>query len=386
MHCMVASATYMHHVVQHSISKYCDVKGSSRQAGFCMAPGGARGCAVIGVTISIRDEALASQMAQVVLQSSGLHIVSDMASDMADVSGWPKADVALVDYPVDTSLPVVLVTLEPQAGDVVTVRPSCRPAELVAAFERALGSHRLAAGGCQIAVWAPKGGVGASAFGMNLAAAISDMGLSVAYADLDYVWGDGVSWFDSQMHRSGGAAASGSGSRLVHPCGLRGFVAASAQEAAYLPESLRSGFDLSVLDCPSGIRPGVLVDELYVVVGCDLASLRRARMALDSWLQDCANINPVAVLRHGSQLTPEDVDNVLGVTAVAVLVHEPQLTSWVDRGKLIYPLRKSRWGREVRALADRLASEIAPAPTRHVQTAVGGDALGTLADRLRGRI
>lgn len=237
---------------------------------------------------------------------------------------------------------------------------------------------RRPAGALQIGVWAPKGGAGATSLALNLAAAALEHGAAVAYADLDPTWGEGGHWFARAGADSVDAAVVTSlaaprphpfgrgrstpvvdGLRpLLHPCGLRGFVARDTDDVEAITTGLRDGFDLVVFDMPSGVEPDVAaVDALHMVVGADLLSLRRARFALSGWFDDPDVVRPVVTSRRGAAVRADDVDAVLGVRAVAVLVDEPMLRSWNEQGRFLYPHRRSRWAREVRALAAQAVRE-----------------------------
>jgi Flp pilus assembly CpaE family ATPase len=250
-------------------------------------------------------------------------------------------------------------------------------------------THDAHCAGLQIGVWAPKGGAGATSLALNLAAAALEHGVTVAYADLDPTWGEGGHWFA----RSGGdpvdtsppspppsvaspvvtsfaalrTATSGRArptpvtdglAPLVHPCGLRGFIARDSDDVVAVTTGLRAGFDLVVFDMPSGVEPDVgAVDALYMVVGADLLSLRRARFALSGWFDDPDVVRPVVTTRRGAAVRVDDVDTVLGRRAVGVLVDEPMLRGWNEQGRFLYPHRRSRWAREVRALAAQAVRE-----------------------------
>ncbi len=237
-----------------------------------------------------------------------------------------------------------------------------------------------------VACWSPKGGVGVTTLAVNLAAAAHSRGVKTAYADLDHVWGDGVTWFGSIDEPQ--RVLDDLDVRAVRPRrhknGLKGFIAESRDDVESLCAGLRVVFDLVVVDMPSAV-PLVSVDfeALYIVIGCDLASLRRSRIAIDTLLPDEIEIRPIVVVHSGAQLTVDDVDDVIGIPAVGVLVEEPELVEWADRGIFIQSQRRSKWAREVRALADQLCDGLLPpAMTQMPRTETR---LGDVASRLRGR-
>ncbi|MCC7076518.1 MAG: hypothetical protein IT198_05280 [Acidimicrobiia bacterium] len=293
----------------------------------------------IAVAISVRDDRLAREAAAVISRCRGMRIESDRPHPAC----WPAADVALVDREVDAPMPTIRVTGAVVAGDL----------ESAVRDALAAGDEEVR-GGTVAAVWSAKGGCGATVFAVNLAGAVNHHGLRSAYADLDHVWQDGASWFgapDEVLSRDCRLART-------HASGLRGFMAAGADDRAVIAAGVRAGFDFAVLDLPSGHVPRAddLADSdlLFLLVPCDLAGLERTRRALGE-LPAALPVHAVAVERPGSKVRPDDVDEVLGLDTEAVLVHEPCVADWTDRGRLVFPYRRSRWAREVRALAASLA-------------------------------
>lgn len=300
-----------------------------------------RSASTIRVAISVLDSGFARRLATTLTLWDDLGLESRRSA----ANEWPDADVVLVDRDVVTPMPAVRVTEAIRAEELEAAIRAAAATELSGAHE----SRSLVVG-----VWAVKGGCGASVFAVNLAAAVRLQGLSVAYADLDFDWADGLCWFDEGPPRDLLPRA------LEHPSGLRGFVARSPEDPEPIVAGLRTGFDLSVIDLPASRLPGPEADGLdllYVLVPCDLVSLRRARRA---WglLPGPVPTRVVAVERPGARIGPGDIDEVLEVATEAVLVHEPAVAEWTDRGRLIHGYRRSRWAREVRALAGTLVADL----------------------------
>lgn len=331
---------------------------------------------MISVALLISDAELRTRVRDRLSSVSSVQIRGDATT----------ADVAVADHTACVHCPLIYVGPGPVPAPAAEfLGDSPTTGELERAIERVVLQREPASGSRVIACWSPKGGVGTTTLAVNLAAAAFSLGVRVAYADLDWLWGDGATWFGSVIEPDV-PDRDGAGLRpLVHGCGLKGFVAQCSDDVEALGSGLRDGFDLAVLDMPGGREPVLPdIDALYLVVGCDLASLRRGRLALDRFLPATLDVRPVVCVRRGAQLRVTDADDVLGSRAVAVLVDEPSLTGWGDRGALIYAHRRSRWAREVRALARDLCAGLVPASPRLSESGLGiDDPLGRLAERLR---
>ncbi len=338
---------------------------------------------MLTVVVAVADDQRAARVEDVLAAVPGVRV----AGRHEPPGRWLPADLAVVDSDVVAPYPRLYCGPGPCPAGAVPMPEGARPDVLRPLLEAAVAVETTGAprAGRTLAFWSAKGGEGVTTLALNVAAAAVEHGLRVVYVDADERYGDGACWFGY-----GEETADERGARpLTHPCGLRGVVARPDTPVGELVKSASAGFDVTVVDLPSALPPAeVAADVFTLVVGCEFPALRRARGVIEGLVPVGAELNVAARTRRGAELTVEDVDTVLGVSAAAVLEDEPGLTAWGDRGAFAYGLKRSRWAREVRAYATILCADLVPeegGPTTPDDPA-GADSIGQLAQRLRGRL
>jgi pilus assembly protein CpaE len=233
-----------------------------------------------------------------------------------------------------------------------------------------------------IAVYAPRGGSGATFVATHLAAAIARRRADCVLVDLDLGFGDasiaiGVP-ADESVRTMADLLPLGSelaprhvGEVLwIHPNGFRVLLAPEdptwserfgASEARSSLEAVRGAAEIAVLNLQRDIGPTTrvaleLADRVVVVLQLDVMSFRAARRAIAAvGIEDrCLFVVNRAVR---SEVAPRDVERVFGQTAAAVIPMDRRVPRAQDRGRLL-PMR-GRTGRAIDRLARRLLEETA---------------------------
>ncbi|HZD17092.1 MAG TPA: AAA family ATPase [Actinomycetota bacterium] len=233
-----------------------------------------------------------------------------------------------------------------------------------------------------IAVYGPRGGIGATFVATHLAAAFAARERACVLVDLDVVFADASSALgvpDEEPPRTMGHLLP-LGEEIApqhltdvlwrHP---RGFdvllapgdeVAATGIRASHYRAAIAAAqrtCDIVVLHVPRGLdevaRTGLeLADRVVVVLGLDVLSFRDAKRAIAvAGVEDrCAFV----INRAGrSEIAPADVERVFGRPPLAVLPAARGVPAAQDRGRLV-PLR-GRLGRSLGRLARCLIEELA---------------------------
>ncbi len=331
---------------------------------------------------------------------------SDDLRTALDRLGISRAGARVAKIPIDNS--ALEASFQAAASTSSIHQPESQPAPNGTGYSHSspvdvspLGPSPTARQAHQIGFWSPKGGAGASSIAINTAAASLEYGLRCAFADFDPTWTDSLAWFDDRAERpderharwgghdpeqtyasgqdtdalsplasygpskgpSSPEGSNGSGIKglrpIIHPSGLRGFISRSADDVSTMQEGLRAGFDLVVIDTPSSQLPIFsTIDKLYVVVSCDLPALRRARIAIAALAPQKLPLSLVLTIRKGAELKPDEVGSALAMPVEATFPDEPALVSCADRGAMIYPLKRSRWSRELRRFTAAICEEL----------------------------
>jgi pilus assembly protein CpaE len=228
-----------------------------------------------------------------------------------------------------------------------------------------------------IAVYAPRGGTGATFVATHLAAAFAQRKRRCVLVDLDMLFADasaaiGVPSGDP-VRTIGDLAplAKELGSRHVeeilwrHPKGFGALLAPGEEQLSPTVgaetyraaiSAARRSCDVVVLHVPRALdvvaRAGLeMADRVLVVLGLDVLSFRDAKRAIDVAALEgrCAFVVNRATR---SEVTPRDVERVFGERPLAVIPSDRAVASAQDHGRLL-PMR-GRVGRALDRLARRL--------------------------------
>ena len=133
--------------------------------------------------------------------------------------------------------------------------------------------------------------------------------------------------------------------------------------------SLRESFDFILIDCPAGIEEGFQVaiaaaDQALVVVNPEVSSVRDADRVVG--LLDAAGIKetqliinrvrPDMVARH-DMIGATDVEELLGVPALAVLPDDPTVIISTNRGEPLVLDRAAKQRRTFESMAAALGGQ-----------------------------
>ena len=227
-----------------------------------------------------------------------------------------------------------------------------------------------------IALYAPRGGAGATFVATHLAAAFARHGRRCVLIDLDWQFADvsaaiGVPTDDdprtvADLVPLGDEIGREHVGEILweHPAGFSALLAPlESPPNQRLGETYRAAIgavrrtcDLVVLDVPRALDEVSAVgldgaDRVLVVLGLDVLSFRDAKRAIEAaGLEDRVEF---IVNRAGrSEIAPRDVERVFGRPALAVIPSDRVVASARDHGRLI-PMR-GRVGRALDRLARRL--------------------------------
>lgn len=134
--------------------------------------------------------------------------------------------------------------------------------------------------------------------------------------------------------------------------------------------SLRESFDFILIDCPAGIEEGFQVaiaaaDHALVVVNPDVSSVRDADRVVGlleaAGIKDTQlvinRVRPDQVTRH-DMISPCDVEELLGVPAIAVLPDDPAVIISTNRGEPIALDRAAKLRKTFDDMATALIGEM----------------------------
>ncbi|MEX0791106.1 MAG: hypothetical protein WD178_10060, partial [Actinomycetota bacterium] len=211
------------------------------------------------------------------------------------------------------------------------------------------------------AVWAPKGGAGASVVAANLAGAFAISGRSTVLVDLDLDHGDQTALLGAEpANKSVGdllRVADELSAKVVqsvlwsHPLGFRAVLspaklgqigAANGAAVGRVLRAVREAAQNVVVDLPSGLNPVARAafheaTSVSVVLTPDLLGLRRARDLLESMSADGVPSDKIDVVLNqagGPDITAKEVEAVLGVAAVTRVRADLQIYRAANRGEL----------------------------------------------------
>lgn len=219
------------------------------------------------------------------------------------------------------------------------------------------------------AVWAPKGGAGASLIAAHLAGALSRLGSTTVLVDLDLVNADQSCLLGAgpdtktvgDLLRVAHEITPATVQSVLwsHPLGFKAVLSPGAHgdkpadgTVRTVLDAIRGVADHVVVDLPSGMDPVGLAamrsaTSVQLVLTPDLLSLRRARDAVKRLPAPKLPINVVLNQAGGADITPKEVHAVLGVDRVTRIRADFQIYRVANRGelsplacKLLTPLAK----------------------------------------------
>jgi pilus assembly protein CpaE len=240
------------------------------------------------------------------------------------------------------------------------------------------------------AVWAPKGGAGASVVAAHLSGAFAISGRSTVLVDLDLDHGDQTALLGAEpTAKSVGdliRVADEISEKVVqsvlwsHPLGFRavlspaklGTIGASNSAAVgRVLRAIRAAAHNVVVDLPSGLNPVARAafheaTSISVVLTPDLLGLRRARDLLESLCAEGVSSDKIDVVLNqagGPDITAKEVEAVLGVVAVTRVRADLQIYRAANRGELS-PLACKMLTTLARRLASLAGAPLPAAPRR----------------------
>ena len=211
------------------------------------------------------------------------------------------------------------------------------------------------------AVWAPKGGAGASVVAAHLAGAFAISGRSTVLVDLDLDHGDQTALLGVEpTNKSVGdllRVADELSAKIVqsvlwsHPLGFRAVLSSAkpgqigesdGASVGRVLRSIREAAQNVIVDLPSGLNPVVRAafheaTSISVVLTPDLLGLRRARDLLERLNAEGVSSEKIDVVLNqagGPDITAKEVVAVLGVTAVTRIRADLQIYRAANRGEL----------------------------------------------------
>ncbi len=209
------------------------------------------------------------------------------------------------------------------------------------------------------AVWAPKGGAGATVIAAHLAGAFARLGGRTILVDLDLDHADQtcVLGAESDTKTVGDllrvadelSVATVQSVFWSHPLGFNAVLAPGhgthvpeASEVRRLLHTIRGMADHVIVDLASGANPVAVAamedaSSVQVVLTPDLLSLRRARDSLKALRAaglQTQGMNVVLNQAGASDITAKEVDAVLGIKEVTRIRADLQIYRLVNRGQL----------------------------------------------------
>jgi pilus assembly protein CpaE len=246
--------------------------------------------------------------------------------------------------------------------------------------------------GRMVVMLGPKGGSGKTLATTNLAAALADMGNTVAVVDVDLQFGDvGLALGlapDTTIHDLIGSGGSLDVDKLDaflirHASGARALLAPRRPDEAglvtvdFLREVyalLRSSYDVVIVDTPPSFTPEVIsaIDassDVCIVAMLDSLSLKNTRLGLETLgLMDYPDKDIRFLLnRADSQvgITLEDVRSIVGRAPDVMVPSEREITRSVNEGTpIVLSNRDSDAAKAFRKLAELYANSEKPVHKR----------------------
>lgn len=239
------------------------------------------------------------------------------------------------------------------------------------------------------AVWAPKGGAGASVIAAHLAGSLGRLGKGTILVDLDLDHADQTCLLGAEpdvktvgdLLRVADELSEPTVRSVVwsHPLGFEAIFAPGRPAAAPAPEAvgavlqaIRGMAEHVVADLPSGdglvTRAAMeAASSLYIVLTPDLLALRRARDLLKRLRTSGVRLPKLNVVLNqagGADVTSKEVEAVLGVRQVTRVRADIQIYRVANRGELSPVACKL-----LTPLAKRLTGESGDAPVRSGEVA-----------------
>lgn len=313
------------------------------------------GSGVSGVEVARSAQELAEHLGDGVVVVVSDSLAADLASSSL-ANSLVSSSVILIGK---TLSPIGLRSALVLGSRTSVVWPDEKP-QLKRAIEAAMKQPSSRAPGSATLMWSPKGGSGASVLGAHLSAALSKLGAGVTLCDLDVLHGDQKTILGADhegdvtdllrvVHELGPQSVDGVAWR--HPAGFRvlfgpdspgegGLV--KGPDLAQLVGGLRGLGGHWVLDAPSGLSDISVnlaeeAQRTVLVITPDLLSLKRGREAmklLRSAGLDPARISVVLNRYSSGQVSPADVEAVMGVSVTLTVRLDGRLEHTPDRGEL----------------------------------------------------
>jgi pilus assembly protein CpaE len=232
-----------------------------------------------------------------------------------------------------------------------------------------------------VAVWASRGGAGATFVATHLAAALKRRGQNCVLLDLDLFFAEVSSALGVPDEPSARTIADLlplvgeiSDTHLdeilwVHPQGFRVLLAPNEADAAarVRPSDLRSTIaavqkasDVVVLHLPRALDPVMrtgleIADRILIVLTLDVLSFRDAKRAFEAMAGLETRSDFVVNRAARAEIVPGDVERVFGRPSLAVIPSARGVPAAQDRGRLMAP--RGRVGRAIDRLARQMVHE-----------------------------
>ncbi|MDP9299917.1 MAG: P-loop NTPase [Actinomycetota bacterium] len=239
--------------------------------------------------------------------------------------------------------------------------------------------------GAIVAIFSTKGGTGKTFFSCNLAAALAERtGQNVGLVDLDHDMGDVFAYFGATPKRSlpdllllEEGADSDEVTRLGTPLidGVIGFGSTPDPRAEPLPSgavtrmlrTLKNTFPFTVVDASAEYSDHVLAafdlaDAICLISGLDAIGIRHMTMGMQTLDRLGVPRDRVKIVLNRADskvdLTPEDVEKLLGLTVDARIPSSSLVPRSINRAKLVWvEERRSEVSKAIEIFADRLRSQ-----------------------------
>lgn len=239
--------------------------------------------------------------------------------------------------------------------------------------------------GAIVAIFSTKGGTGKTFFACNLAAALAERtGKQVGLVDLDHDLGDVFAYFGANPKRSlpdllllEEGAGPDEVTRLGTPLidGVIGFGSTPDPRAEPLPSgavtrmlrTLKDTFPFTVVDATSQYSDHVLAafdlaDAICLISGLDAIGIRHMTIGMQTLAKLGVPRDRLRIVLNRADskvdLTPEDVEKLLGLTVDARIPSSSLVPRSINRAHLVWAEeRRSDVSKAIETFADRLRSE-----------------------------
>jgi pilus assembly protein CpaE len=241
--------------------------------------------------------------------------------------------------------------------------------------------------GAIVAIFSTKGGTGKTFFSCNLAAALAERtGKQVGLVDLDHDLGDVFAYFGANPKRSlpelllleenaGPEEVTRLGTPLID--GVIGFGSTPDPRAELLPSgavtrmlrTLKDTFPFTVVDATSEYSDHVLAafdlaDAICLISGLDAIGIRHLTIGMQTLEKLGVPRDRLRIVLNRADskvdLTPEDVEKLLGLTVDAKIPSSSLVPRSINRAKLVWEEeRRSEVSKAIEMFADRLRSDFA---------------------------